>query len=346
VPYIPTRFKEEVVRDLARYGLSPEADTIVRNVVACTGKQFCNIAVSETKSHALQLIEDLRKRALVLHGIRIHMSGCPSSCAGHHIADIGLKGVRVRRLLGTEEGFDVFLGGGIHRGVQLGLPYKAGVDVGQLPQLIEEVVQEYYLNHKPGQSFSDYWRECLEGATQAKVLEEDYRPPVWVCEKCEYHYRGEDPPVFCPSCSALRRHFARIEEKDGDPNLVEAGESLQVSSGKESEMPQIQEESPPEEGFRKVALAQAVSPGKGLKVILEDKEIALFRFQDRIFAIDNLCPHEGGSLADGEITNNIVTCPLHGWTFDVCRGCGIDPSDQKVSSYEVRVEGEDVWIKL
>ena len=133
-----------------RMGISPYADTLARNTVACTGKQFCNIAVTETKGHMLQLVEKLRARALTLHGIRIHMSGCPSSCAQHFTADIGLKGVRVRRLLGTREGFDVYLGGGIAGQVHLALLYKLGVDVDQLPQLIEDVVQEYYLRHKPG----------------------------------------------------------------------------------------------------------------------------------------------------------------------------------------------------
>ena len=84
------------------------------------------------------------------------MSGCPSSCAQHFTADIGLKGVRVRRLLGTREGFDVYLGGGVAGQLHLGLPYKLGVDVDQLPALVEEVVGEFYLRHKVGQTFSAY----------------------------------------------------------------------------------------------------------------------------------------------------------------------------------------------
>jgi precorrin-3B synthase len=109
---IPTGFRDAAATDAAACGLSPHADTLLRSTVACTGKQFCNIAVTETKGHMLKLIEKLRQRGLALCGIRIHMSGCPSSCAQHHTADIGLKGVRVRRLLGPREGFDVYLGGG------------------------------------------------------------------------------------------------------------------------------------------------------------------------------------------------------------------------------------------
>ena len=214
---IPTGFKSAAATDAAALGLSVYADEYDLNTMACTGSQFCNIAVTETKGHMFQLIEKLRKRALKLHGIRIHMSGCPSSCAQHFTADIGLKGVRVRRLLGTREGFDVLLGGGISGQVHMGLPYRMGVDIGQLPTLIEEAVHEYCLRHKPGQAFSSYWRDRIQAEEAKKVGDADYIVPTWVCDGCDHHHHGEDPPVFCPSCAGLRRLFARVEA----PTLTE-----------------------------------------------------------------------------------------------------------------------------
>ena len=174
---IPTRFKDAAAIDAAALGLSIHADSLDRNTMACTGSQFCNIAVTETKGHMFQLLEKLRKKQVKLEGIRIHMSGCPSSCAQHFTADIGLKGVRVRRLLGTREGFDVFLGGGIGGQIEMGRPYRLGVDVDQLPTLIEEVVADYYLHHRPGQTFSAYWRELLPADDPAKAHDEHNRPP-------------------------------------------------------------------------------------------------------------------------------------------------------------------------
>jgi sulfite reductase beta subunit-like hemoprotein len=66
---------------LTRYGLTSEPDPVSGQMVACTGKQFCNLAVTETKGHAYRLIEALRRRNVQLHGINIRMSGCPSSRA-------------------------------------------------------------------------------------------------------------------------------------------------------------------------------------------------------------------------------------------------------------------------
>ena len=80
---IPGGFRDAAATDAAAVGLSMHADTLARNTVACTGTQFCNIAVTETKGAMFRLVDTLRQRTLALHGIRIHMSGCPSSCAQH-----------------------------------------------------------------------------------------------------------------------------------------------------------------------------------------------------------------------------------------------------------------------
>ncbi|QDU60508.1 Sulfite reductase [ferredoxin] [Planctomycetes bacterium Pan216] len=222
VPGIKEAFRDSAATEVGRVGLSPFADTQTRNIYACTGRQFCSLAITETKRHALRLIDELRRKMLTLHGIRIHMSGCNSGCMQHMSADIGLKGVRVRRMLGTREGFDVYLGGGIAGRVHLARPYRMGVDVEQLPQVIEEIVREYYVKHRPGYTFTAYWREVLRHHEAKQVQEGEYVPPTWVCEACNYRHRGEDPPVFCPECAALRRHFARDEREQSEETTLPA----------------------------------------------------------------------------------------------------------------------------
>ncbi|MCA8994486.1 MAG: Rieske 2Fe-2S domain-containing protein, partial [Planctomycetaceae bacterium] len=331
---IPTGFKGAAATAAAAAGLSVHADEFELNTMACTGSQFCNIAVTETKGHMFQLIEKLRKRALKLHGIRIHMSGCPSSCAQHFTADIGLKGVRVRRLLGTREGFDVYLGGGLAGQVHMGLPYKLGVDVDQLPQLVEEVTNEFYLKHRLGQTFSSYWREKLQAAEAEKVGDDDYIVPTWVCENCNLQHRGEDPPVFCPGCAGLRRHFARIEEGVEPKATVTEAEFL-------AEVPAARSD-----GFQFAAKFEDIPEKSGLTVEVGGKEYALFRHEGGVKCIDSACPHEGASLADGEFKNGVVSCPWHDWTFNVCTGCSLDPPGNDVTSYEATVENGNVFIRL
>ena len=327
---IPTELKEAAATDAAAHGLSLHADSLAQNTMACTGKQFCSIGVTEGKSRMFQLIAKLRQRTLTLHGIRIHMSGCPSGCAQHFTADIGLKGVRVRRLLGTREGFDVFLGGGISGQVRLGIPYKLGVDVGQLPQLIEEVVREYYVRHRPGQTFSAYWRDELRSEDAAKVADGEYTPPTWSCEGCGYAHLGENPPIFCPNCAGLRRQFARLEGG--------AEPTVQVSREGENSPPRP-------DGFLFAAKEEAILENQGFTVEVAGREYALFRVNDNMYAVDNVCPHEGAQLAQGEVQNGVVTCPWHGWAFDVCTGCSVAPNGHNVCKYETKVENGSVYIR-
>ena len=327
---ISTGFKDAAATDAAGLGLSVQADPFELNTMACTGSQFCNIAVTETKGHMFQLIERLRKQSLKLHGIRIHMSGCPSSCAQHFTADIGLKGVRVRRLIGTREGFDVYLGGGLAGQVHMGLPYKLGVDVDQLPTLIEDVANEFYLKHRAGQTFSAYWREKLQAAEADKVGDDDYQVPVWLCEACEYEHRSEDPPVFCPNCAGLRRQFARLEDGISAPHDDDfAGAPASVR----------------QDGFVFAAQDSDLSADEGLTVEVAGREYALFRVDDEVRCIDSACPHEGASLADGEVKDGVVVCPWHSWEFDTCTGCSLDPAGHDVKTYETLVENERIYVK-
>jgi len=329
---IPTGFRDAAATDAAALGLSIHADAFEQNTMACTGSQFCNIAVTETKGHMFQLVETLRRRALALHGIRIHMSGCPSSCAQHFTADIGLKGVRVRRLLGTREGFDVFLGGGIAGRVHMGMPYMLGVDVDQLPTLVESVVQEYYLRHKPGQTFSAYWREKLQAADARKADDADYQLPSWICENCDYEHTGEDPPVFCPSCAGLRRYFARVDDSEETPVGEERRKTEDVPTR--------------DDGFVFAAKESQLDDEEGLAVEVAGRELALFRVGGAVHAIENSCPHEGAQLSDGEVADGVVTCPWHGWTFNACNGCSLDPPGHDVDHYETLVDSGNVFVRV
>ncbi len=337
---VPSGFRDAAATDAAAVGLSPHADTLARNTVACTGAQFCNIAVTETKGAMFRLIDTLRRRTLALHGIRIHMSGCPSSCAQHFTADVGLKGVRVRRLVGTREGFDVYLGGGVAGDVHLGLRYRTGVDVEQLPLLVEEVVNEYYLKHRAGQTFSAYWRAKLREAEAAKVGEDDYRPAVWVCERCGHRHRGEDPPVFCPGCAGVRRLFARLEPEAPD----EAGAA---DGGGRGARPGPPAAAPPrrDDGFVFAAAAGAVPDEGGAEATVDGRSYALFRVNGEIRAVDGACPHAGGPLAEGTVADGVVTCPWHGWTFDARTGCSLDPPGRDVARYPTLVEDGNVYLK-
>jgi precorrin-3B synthase len=204
LPGITTAARDEAAYAVARYGLTFEPDPATRNMVACTGKQFCNLAVTETKGYAYQLIEEMRRRRVQLHGIHIHMSGCPSSCAMSYTADIGLKGGKIRRGLRVLDAFDLYVGGGLGREVQMGTLFQKGVPFSELPDVVESLVREFYLHRQAGETFSQYWRQKLQGH-KAEPMKVEL--PRWQCTKCQHIHVAQDPPPFCPLCAAIRAKF-------------------------------------------------------------------------------------------------------------------------------------------
>lgn len=98
--------------------------------------------------------------------------------------------------------------------------------------------------------------------------------------------------------------------------------------------------------FVKVATKDEVSSGSAKKVEVNGKEIALFNINGAFCAIDEFCPHRGGPLSEGVVEDKVVTCPFHGWQFNVTSGeCLTSPGVQQ-PKYEVKVEGNDILLSV
>ena len=86
--------------------------------------------------------------------------------------------------------------------------------------------------------------------------------------------------------------------------------------------------------------------GRGKAVTLEGNAIALFNVGGTFHAIDNTCKHRGGPLGEGELDGAQVTCPLHGWQYNVTTGeCMTSPGVIQ-KKYNVKVEGDDILIEI
>jgi NAD(P)H-dependent nitrite reductase small subunit len=83
----------------------------------------------------------------------------------------------------------------------------------------------------------------------------------------------------------------------------------------------------------------------GRCVKLGKRQIALFKLDGQLYAINNICPHQGGALAEGELEGNTIMCPLHGWVYDVTTGEVLN-GEQSVDSYPVQIDGDQVKVCL
>jgi nitrite reductase/ring-hydroxylating ferredoxin subunit len=98
--------------------------------------------------------------------------------------------------------------------------------------------------------------------------------------------------------------------------------------------------------FVRVADAEDVKPGQGIVAEANGKTLAVFNVDGTIHAINNTCCHREGPLGEGELDGNIVTCPWHGWRFNVTTGACMNNPSAQVEAYEVKIEGEDVKVLL
>ena len=89
-----------------------------------------------------------------------------------------------------------------------------------------------------------------------------------------------------------------------------------------------------------------LEPGTGKTVEIDGHKIAIFNVNNEFRAIDDVCIHRGGPLGEGALNGNEVSCPWHGWQFDVITGKAFHNPSLKVKTYEVKVENNEVLVSL
>ena len=99
-----------------------------------------------------------------------------------------------------------------------------------------------------------------------------------------------------------------------------------------------------EQTFLRVASQGEIAPGTAIVVAAGRYDVALFNVGGEIHAYENACPHQGGPIGEGWIEDGIVTCPWHAWRFDLRSGAMTLGDFARLRRFEVRVEGDDIFI--
>lgn len=98
------------------------------------------------------------------------------------------------------------------------------------------------------------------------------------------------------------------------------------------------------DGFQRVARIDEIPPGTSKVVEVNDRSIAVFNVEGALYAIYNICPHEGGPLGEGSLKGCVVSCPWHDLAFDVRNGHATDDGGYCVGSYEVCIREQEVFV--
>jgi len=157
---VPDDKLDELIADMEALGLSATPSHWRRNLMACSGIEFCKLSFAETRVRAQSLVPDLEKRLADLNAqldvpVTVHLNGCPNSCARIQVADIGFKGQMIDDGDGPVEGFQVHLGGSLGLDSNFGRKLRQHkVTSAELGDYIERVVRNFIAQREPGERFA------------------------------------------------------------------------------------------------------------------------------------------------------------------------------------------------
>ncbi len=157
IPNIPDANVEAAKEALALAGFQWEASSIRRGTIACTGIEFCNLALTETKARVKEVVHYLESKISLDYPIKLNINGCPNSCAQHHVGDIGLQGCIAKLPTGEKvDAYDIHLGGHLGQDARFTRAIHRKVPSRDIPYAIENIINAYNGNHDGDERFADW----------------------------------------------------------------------------------------------------------------------------------------------------------------------------------------------
>jgi ferredoxin-nitrite reductase len=144
IPNVPHSRLEALLGEALLEKFSANPEPLSRALVSCTGSQFCNFALIETKNRAVATIKALEAELSLPKPVRIHWTGCPNSCGQPQVADIGLMGTKVRKDGKAAEGVDIFMGGKVGKDAHLGSCVQKGIACDDLHPVLRDILIEQF----------------------------------------------------------------------------------------------------------------------------------------------------------------------------------------------------------
>jgi ferredoxin-nitrite reductase len=165
IPNVGAAFTATACKALQRAGFHTEPSPLKSGFVACTGSKYCKYAATDTKGHAIQMMEYLSKRVALDQPVNIHFTGCPHSCAQHFMGDIGLLGTKVKNSV-SGEGYHITVGGGFGETRMIGRQIFSGVPVESLGATLEAMLRAYLAKRETDESFHRFCNRHTVGQLQ------------------------------------------------------------------------------------------------------------------------------------------------------------------------------------
>ncbi len=173
---VPNHKTAELVRELGKIGLQVEGSFFFRGAVACTGTEFCKLAITETKGFTRWLVDEMEERLPQFdQELRLHVTGCPNGCGQHWIADIGMEGKKIKYEGKLTDAYYFCLGGSVGQHAAISRPVGYRCPAPLVPEAIERLLRKYLISREPGENlrawFLRHTNEELRSHLAGEILE-------------------------------------------------------------------------------------------------------------------------------------------------------------------------------
>ncbi|MFD0048707.1 nitrite/sulfite reductase [Actinomycetes bacterium NPDC127524] len=170
IPNIPDESIESFLKEaiFEKFPVSPKK--ILGYAVSCTGIEYCNLALVETKERMRRVAEALDEELQLDVPVRIHMVGCPNSCGQRQIAEIGLQGIKMKNKDKVMvEAFEIYVGGTLHKGGKFNEKLKGKIAAEQLGHVLKDLLVFFHETKIPGETFFEYVERTGTGKLQERL---------------------------------------------------------------------------------------------------------------------------------------------------------------------------------
>ena len=155
---VPDRNTSAVAHELELAALPVEASVFARGTVACTGSEFCKLALTETKGFARWLTRELEDRLPGFEQqLKLHVTGCPNSCGQHWIADIGIEGKKLKVDGRMVDAYYFCVGGSVGQFASIARPVGYRCAASEVPDAIERLLREFEARREPGENLRRFF---------------------------------------------------------------------------------------------------------------------------------------------------------------------------------------------
>jgi sulfite reductase (ferredoxin) len=170
LPNIPNHVTAALIIELNTLGLLVDVSPFWRGAIACTGTEFCKLAIAETKAFNKWLVTEMEERLPTFdQQIKLHVTGCTNSCGQHWIADIGLEGKKIKKNGALVDAFYFCVGGAVGKYARAGrtLGYRAAAD--EVPDAITRLLNAYLGARTPGEDLRAYFSRTDDDTLRAQL---------------------------------------------------------------------------------------------------------------------------------------------------------------------------------